>query len=87
MRQKLIAGNWKMNGSRSFNANWVKGFNEAMSQCVTQSQAAVMVCVPSPYLSQMSDLLKGSQLALGAQDVSAFDKGAYTGEVSNHVGS
>ena len=82
MRQKLIAGNWKMNGSRSFNENWVKGFNESFSECVIQPQAAVMVCVPSPYLSQMSDLLKGSQLSLGAQDVSAFDKGAYTGEVS-----
>ncbi|MFN0004923.1 MAG: triose-phosphate isomerase [Burkholderiaceae bacterium] len=82
MRKKLIAGNWKMNGSKSFNVDWFKGFNAAFSQLGSNTQSDVMVCAPSPYLSQMSALLEGTQVALGAQDVSAHVKGAYTGEIS-----
>ena len=82
MRKKLIAGNWKMNGSMSFNVDWVNGFNAAFSQMGSKPKSDVMVCVPSPYLSQMSALLKGTMVALGAQDVSAHVKGAYTGEIS-----
>src|SRR5205085_6977093 len=44
--------------------------------------AACAVCVPSPYLAQARQLLQGSGIGWGSQDVSRFDKGAYTGEVS-----
>jgi triosephosphate isomerase len=82
MRKKLIAGNWKMNGTQSFNLDWVKAVQGALSDLGAKPLADIMVCVPSPYLSQMGALLKSTPIALGAQDVSAHPKGAYTGEVS-----
>jgi triosephosphate isomerase len=78
MKKKLIAGNWKMNGSASANAALL----EQLLRGVGQPGCAVAVCVPAPYLTQVAGLLQGSIVALGAQDVSAHDAGAYTGEVS-----
>ena len=80
MTKKLIAGNWKMNGSLAA--------NEALVQALLAGLAAnaalcdVAVCVPTPYLAQLQALLSNGGMALGAQDVSAFEGGAYTGEVS-----
>jgi triosephosphate isomerase len=78
MKKKLIAGNWKMNGSASANAALLEQLLRGMGQ----PGCAVAVCVPAPYLTQVAGLLQGSIVALGAQDVSAHDAGAYTGEVS-----
>jgi len=82
MRKKLIAGNWKMNGSHSFNVDWANSIKAELSPLGSSIQAELMVCVPAPYLSQMGLLLKDSPIKLGAQDVSAQAKGAFTGEVS-----
>ena len=78
MKQKLIAGNWKMNGSLATNEALLGALLTGMGSPACQ----VAVCVPSPYLAQVSGLVKGSGIALGAQDVSAQESGAYTGEVS-----
>jgi len=78
MNKKLIAGNWKMNGSLAANDALVK----AMLSGIGAPAADVAVCAPTPYLAQLQPLLAGSPIAWGAQDVSAHDKGAYTGEVS-----
>ncbi|OYQ40793.1 triose-phosphate isomerase [Rhodoferax sp. TH121] len=78
MKKKLIAGNWKMNGSTAANAALVQ-------QLLAGAGAAacdIAVCVPAPYLAEVGALVKGSAIAVGAQDVSAHDVGAYTGEVS-----
>ncbi len=76
--KKLVVGNWKMNGSLAGNA--------AFLEEVTKSAGfgcAMAICVPFPYLAQASHLLSSaSEIALGAQNVSEFDEGAYTGEVS-----
>jgi triosephosphate isomerase len=77
-RRKLIAGNWKMNGSLAANEALVREVIAGLGSAGCHAA----VCVPAPYLSQVAALVKGSALALGAQDVSAHDKGAYTGEVS-----
>ena len=77
MKQKLIAGNWKMNGSLSANEALVHAV-QAGAPTVCQ----VAMCVPSVYFSQVQTLLAGSGIWLGAQDVSAHEQGAYTGEVS-----
>jgi triosephosphate isomerase len=77
MRSKLIVGNWKMNGSRAANAALLDGIAAGL----TSAKAAIAVCVPAPYLHQVEDALKGSPIAWGAQDVSAYEGGAYTGEV------
>ncbi|MGH8855050.1 MAG: triose-phosphate isomerase [Telluria sp.] len=77
MRQKLVVGNWKMNGSRAANATLLAGILDGLAG--TKAKAAV--CVPAPYLYQCQDLLQGSALTWGAQDVSCQPSGAYTGEV------
>jgi triosephosphate isomerase len=77
MRPKLIVGNWKMNGSRAVNAALLEGIVAGLKD----AKAACAVCVPAPYLQQCEEALKGSPIAWGAQDVSAYEGGAYTGEV------
>ena len=76
--KKLIAGNWKMNGSLDANAALVA----ALLQDPQAWACDVAVCAPAPYLAQLQTLLKGSRLDLGAQDVSVHESGAFTGEVS-----
>nr|WP_315494564.1 triose-phosphate isomerase [uncultured Rhodoferax sp.] len=78
MKKKLIAGNWKMNGSTAANAALV----QQLLAGVGQATCDIAVCVPAPYLAEVGALVKGSAIAVGAQDVSAHDAGAYTGEVS-----
>ena len=78
--KKLIAGNWKMNGSLAANEALVNAMLSRMGP--EEPVADLALCVPAPYLAQLQHLLKGSKLALGAQDVSAHEQGAYTGEVS-----
>lgn len=78
MKKKLIAGNWKMNGSTASNAALV----QALLAGSAEWQSLVAVCVPAVYLGQVQQLVAGGAIALGAQDVSAHESGAYTGEVS-----
>ncbi|MDI9232439.1 triose-phosphate isomerase [Limnohabitans lacus] len=78
MKSKLIVGNWKMNGSLAANASLLADIQKGMSGVTCRAA----VCVPAPYLAQMQALLSGSALAWGAQDVSAHEAGAYTGEVA-----
>ena len=82
MKQKLIAGNWKMNGSLAANEALVHGVQQGLAQALAGKHAQVAVCVPAAYLSQVQQLVKGSGIDLGSQDVSAHEQGAYTGEVS-----
>ena len=76
--KKLIAGNWKMNGSLAANETLLR----ELLQGLGQPSCDVAVAVPAVYVAQVQALLQGSQIQLGAQDVSAHDAGAYTGEVS-----
>jgi triosephosphate isomerase len=78
MRRKLIAGNWKMNGSLAANAALLEGIRAG----ALNLNADLAVCVPAPYLAQVQTALSGSAIAWGAQDVSVHESGAYTGEVS-----
>jgi triosephosphate isomerase len=78
MKKKLIAGNWKMNGSSSSNEALIKALIAGM----TQGNCMVAVCVPAPYLAQVQGLAAGSGIDVGSQDVSQHESGAYTGEVS-----
>lgn len=78
MRRKLIAGNWKMNGSLAANASLLNGIKSGLGA----SRCDVAVCVPAPYFSQCQFELADSGVAWGAQDMSMYESGAYTGEVS-----
>ena len=82
MKQKLIAGNWKMNGCLAANEALLHGVQQGLAQALGGKRAQVAVCVPAAYLSQVQQLVKGSGIDLGSQDVSAHEQGAYTGEVS-----
>jgi triosephosphate isomerase len=77
MRAKLIVGNWKMNGSRAGNATLLAEIAAGLDG----TAAACAVCVPAPYLQQCEEVLSGTPIAWGAQDVSVHGFGAYTGEV------
>ncbi len=79
MRKKFIAGNWKMN-TRSIDgellaADVVKGLGSG-------SNVTVAVCPPFPFLARIAQVVKGTSVALGAQNCYPKDDGAFTGEVS-----
>ncbi|MRW88972.1 triose-phosphate isomerase [Duganella sp. FT80W] len=78
MRQKLVIGNWKMNGNRAANTALLSGIVAGLNDF----GAEAAVCVPAPYLAQCQAELSGTPVAWGAQDVSVHAGGAYTGEVS-----
>ena len=74
-RVRLVAGNWKMHGSRAS----IAALLDALVKAGPKSCA---VCAPFPYLAQVADRLRGAGIAWGAQNVSEHAQGAYTGEVS-----
>ena len=78
MRRKLIAGNWKMNGSLAANAILLNGIKGELGQPACD----VAVCVPAPYFVQCQVALDASPIAWGGQDISIYESGAYTGEIS-----
>ena len=77
-KKKLIAGNWKMNGSLALNDALLKAVIAGLGGVTCD----VAVAVPAPYLAQAQALAQGSAVSVAAQDVSQHDAGAYTGEVS-----
>ncbi|MBQ8307289.1 MAG: triose-phosphate isomerase [Alistipes sp.] len=80
MRPKIVAGNWKMNTLPQEGVELAKqvvaGRGE-VCECVN-----FVVCAPFTHLSMVAEALKGSDVALGAQNCAAEAKGAYTGEVA-----
>lgn len=79
MRQTLVAGNWKLNGSLESVSELLTGITGKIS---TVGATEVAVCPPFVYLQHAGQLLQGTGIALGAQDCSDQAQGAYTGEVS-----
>ena len=85
MRRLLVAGNWKMHGSLKMTTELIEG---VAAKVIAQSPDKqlpydVMVCPSSPYLAHATGVTTESgAIKVGAQTVSEFDKGAYTGEVS-----
>jgi triosephosphate isomerase len=77
-RPRLVAGNWKMHGSRASNRTLL----DALLKELPVSGVEAAVCVPFPYLAQVGEHLAGTALRLGAQNVSEHAQGAFTGEVS-----
>ena len=82
MRKPLVAGNWKMNGSSETAQGLIAGIREGVEAGVA---AEVAICPPFVYLSQAAAMLEGSAVALGAQNVSQHESGAYTGEISSSM--
>lgn len=82
MRPKLVIGNWKMHGSLAANLGLLTAIRNGLVDGGSTVAARVALCVPFPYLAQARSVLGGSPVAWGAQDVSEYRSGAYTGEVS-----
>lgn len=78
MRQKIVAGNWKMNASTSQVDELISGITSNLGACKTN----IIVCPPFPYLSQVASAIANSKINLGAQDLNINKSGAFTGEVS-----
>lgn len=79
MRPMIIAGNWKMNGTIAETESLAQALLDGDSR---SDRATVLVCPPFTSLQTVSKLLLGSHIAVGGQDMSEHEKGAYTGEVS-----
>lgn len=79
MRRKIVAGNWKMNGNRQF----AKKLVEDLSLVAGELKGSVEIVIAPPF-TLMADAVqsKTSDLKLSSQNVSSFDNGAFTGEVS-----
>jgi triosephosphate isomerase len=82
MRQPLVAGNWKMNGSTDSVKTLVDGIKAGIGAIRTAEMA---VCPPFVYIPQVAAQLAGSAISCGAQDVSDQEAGAYTGEVAPNM--
>ena len=79
MRQKLVAGNWKMNGSKASIKELLDGIKKGIGDVV---DSEVAVCPPAIYLGEVESQLSGSPIAWGAQNLSTEESGAFTGETS-----
>lgn len=79
MRTKLIAGNWKMHGSKPEIRSLIGGI---LARLDPGRSAEVMVIPPYPYLPLVDSLTDGTPVQMGAQDLSPHTSGAYTGDVS-----
>ena len=79
MRDFLVAGNWKMNGSSAANAELIDGI---IAGVPAGSGFSLLVCPPFPYVAAVAAQVQGSPVKVGAQNVSEHEKGAFTGEVA-----
>ena len=80
-RQPLVAANWKMNGSRAS----VEALLDGLRLGLPADGVEVLVCAPFIHIPLAAELLAGSDIGLGAQTVSEYGNGAYTGEISTDM--
>jgi triosephosphate isomerase len=77
MRRKLAAGNWKMNGAAGALSELVE-----LAKHVNPGDAETLICPPAPLLYLACEKLRGTAIAIGAQDCHIEASGAYTGDIS-----
>ena len=85
MRRFLVAGNWKMHGSQAMTAELISGVAEQLGVAAESGDNLpydVLFCPPSPYLESARQQIQGLPFNIGAQNVSPYKSGAYTGEIS-----
>ena len=79
VQQKTVVGNWKMHTTSSDARQLARGIVDGLRN---HEGVSVILCPPFPYLALVGDILKGSRIALGAQNMYPEKEGAFTGEVS-----
>jgi triosephosphate isomerase len=82
MRPTIIAGNWKMNGTIAETETLLNGL---LKSDIQKPNIKIVVCPPYTSLFTAGKLLSGSNIILGAQDMSVYDNGAYTSEISGEM--
>ena len=80
MRELLVVGNWKMNGSATTIARLLDALRKGLE--TGDAKAGIGVCAPYVYIPQVAEALRGTAVLYGAQNVADHEAGAYTGEVS-----
>ena len=83
MAKKIIAGNWKQNGTLKSSISLTKSITSAVQK--NQYSADIIIFPPSVYLSEVNELLGKKRVQIGSQNVSEFNNGAYTGEISSSM--
>jgi len=81
----LVMANWKMNGAQEENRVLLEALRDTLGGALGARDVGCVICPPFPYLEQVSALLGGSGIALGAQDCGHAPSGAYTGEVATEM--
>ena len=82
MRKLLVAGNWKMHGSRADNAALIAALSQGLP---AERDYEVLVCPPFVYLADLAEPVAAAGIALGAQNLSQQPQGAFTGEVAGSM--
>ncbi|KKP68930.1 hypothetical protein A2X44_05545 [candidate division CPR3 bacterium GWF2_35_18] len=85
MGKKIIVGNWKLNKNLEEVADWVDGIKIKLKKVDFDKNLDVVICPAYPYLLGMVDLLSDTNIKVGSQDISQFEEGTYTGEVSGKM--
>jgi len=86
MRKPLVIANWKMNGSRLALAALVSALKPSLASLVSADNGIDLVlCPPTLYLPQLAEQLAGTPVASGAQDMSAEEPGAHTGDIAGEM--
>ncbi|MCL2225475.1 MAG: triose-phosphate isomerase [Defluviitaleaceae bacterium] len=80
-RKKIVAGNWKMNLS----PRKAEKFTKEMRSVINTDNVEVVMCVPFVYLTMVQEILDGTKIKIGAQNMHYADEGAYTGEISGKM--
>ena len=80
MRRSLVAGNWKMNGSVAMTKDVLTELKEGLDR--SMPDVDVLVCPPFLYIPTAVEILSGSTIGVGGQNVDLHDPGAYTGEIA-----
>ncbi len=78
MRKKIIAGNWKMNKTVEEAVELANAIKLELGEC---TEVDVVICPPFTALKSVSDIVSETQVAVGSQNMSSEDEGAYTGEI------
>ena len=79
MRQPMVAGNWKMNGSSASVKELIAGIKDGMGSV---NKAEVVVCPPAVYIPRVAGAVEDSGINVGSQNICDQDGGAFTGEIS-----
>lgn len=81
-RTPIIAGNWKMNTTLASATELVMAMREELARIVASGRAEIVLCPPFVYLGRVSELVRGTGIGVGAQNMYTEPKGAFTGEIA-----